>query len=120
MQARSGETLIKNKTLLMVDIEGDEVKLLDPVKVPHLVNTDLLIEIHEDTKFTQDATAEGQLTDRLAASHFIERRLSQSRKTWIKEYHQIWHDKVSEEEMAKAVDEDRHCPTVWFWAKTKE
>jgi len=39
--------LIRNKTLLIVDIEGHEVSLLDPVKVPNLTATDLLIEIHE-------------------------------------------------------------------------
>lgn len=112
--------LISNKTLLMVDIEGYEVDLLDPVRVPNLVNSDLLIEVHEDTEFTKHATAEEQLSGRLAASHVIERRISTDREAWIEAHHEIWREKVSSEEIAQAVDEDRHRPTLWLWARSKK
>jgi hypothetical protein len=113
-------TLITRKTLLMVDIEGYEVSLLDPVKIPRLLDTDLLIEVHEDTPFTKQATAEEQLTKRLAASHIIERRVSSDRTAWIAEHENIWRDKLSYEEIAKAIDEDRHRPTLWLWARSKD
>jgi hypothetical protein len=112
-------TLISRKTLLMVDIEGYEVNLLDPVKIPRLMDTDLLIEVHEDTPFTKQATAEEQLTKRLAASHIVERRVSSDRAAWIGQHENIWRDKLSYEEIAKAIDEDRQRPTLWIWAKTK-
>jgi hypothetical protein len=105
--------------LIMADIEGYEVHLLDPAKVPSLRHADLLIEIHEDTEFTKQETAEKQMTDRLTVSHVVERRISRDRKEWIEEFRDLWHDKVSQEQIAKAVDEDRQRPTLWLWAKAK-
>jgi hypothetical protein len=111
--------LVKSKTLLIVDIEGYEIDLLDPAKVPNLAQTDMLIEVHEDTEFTKLATAEKQLTDRFADSHVIERRVSTGRDSWIEGHQELWRDKLSREEIAKAVDEDRHRPTLWLWVTSK-
>jgi hypothetical protein len=110
-------TLISNKTLLIVDIEGFEVSFLDPVKLPNLLETDLLVEIHESTEFTKQATAEEQLTKRFAASHIIERRVVSDRENWIEEHHDLWRDKVSYEQMTKALDEHRDSSGLWLWAK---
>ena len=41
--------LITGETFVVCDIEGHELVLLDPVKVPGLKEADLLIEVHEES-----------------------------------------------------------------------
>jgi hypothetical protein len=39
-------TIIRHRTLIMCDCEGDERRLLDPALVPNLKNCDLVVELH--------------------------------------------------------------------------
>jgi hypothetical protein len=112
--------LIKDRTLILSDIEGYEAVLLDPAKIPKLRDIDLLIEIHEQAEFSGKTHAQELIIDRFGDSHTIERRVSVSRIAWIEEHQTLWRGRVSREEIAKAVDECRPCPQTWLWTKRKE
>jgi hypothetical protein len=109
--------LIQGKTLVVADIEGDEVVLFDPARVPRLKEADLLIEIHEYADYADNQIAEERVTNRFASSHAIERRVSRDREGWMEEHRALWQGKISRERMAKALDEARSSPQFWLWAK---
>jgi precorrin-6B methylase 2 len=54
-------------TLILMDIEGGEVELLDPVEIPELAHADVLVETHD--AFVADATM--TLLRRFGATHDI-------------------------------------------------
>ena len=109
--------VIKGNTLILSDIEGDEVILLDPAKVPALRYVDLLIEIHEQAGNGGKTDAEALIIDRFGRSHTIERRVSVSRDAWIEQHKALWHERVSRDEIAMAVNECRPSQQTWLWAK---
>ena len=111
--------LVKRRTLVLADIEGCEVSLLDPTGVPRLKEADLLIEVHEDHNLTAGGTVELRLARRLDDSHTIERRVSLDRGVWIDKHQALWQGKVTREQIASALDEARSAPQVWLWAKAK-
>jgi precorrin-6B methylase 2 len=57
----------KGPTLILMDIEGGEIELLDPRAVPELARADVLVETHD--AFVADATT--TLVDRFGATHDI-------------------------------------------------
>jgi hypothetical protein len=57
----------EDSTLILMDIEGGEVELLDPQAVPQLARSDILVETHD--AFVADATA--TLIDRFRSTHDI-------------------------------------------------
>ena len=63
------------RNLLVMDVEGYEAVLLDPVAVPLLRQTDILVELHPET----DPGLEQTLSRRLEASHRLERIGQQGR-----------------------------------------
>lgn len=109
--------LISGRTLVLSDVEGCEVLLLDPAKAPKLRDVDLLIEIHEQAEFVGETRTEELMIDRFGESHTVERRVSSNRDAWIEEHQALWRDRVSRQEMSKAVDEYRPGPQTWLWAK---
>jgi hypothetical protein len=111
--------LIIGKTLVVADIEGAEVVLLDPARVPRLKEADLLIEIHVHPEPDGVQTAEERVTDRFSGSHAIERRESRDREDWIEEHRGLWQGKISHERMTKSLEEGRSGPQVWLWAKSR-
>jgi hypothetical protein len=111
--------LINARTLVLSDIEGYEVVLLDPAKVPKLRDVDLLIEVHEQSEFLGEMPPDQLIIDRFRDSHMIERRVSFDRNAWINQYQGLWRDRLSREEIAEAVDECRPGPQTWLWAKRK-
>src|SRR5271165_207536 len=111
--------LIQGKTLVVADIEGDEVVLLDPARVPRLKEADLLIEVHEYADCAGKQIAEERVTNRFASSHSIGRRVSRDREDWIEKHQGLWQGKISRERMTKALDEARSSPQNWLWAKSK-
>jgi hypothetical protein len=109
--------LVQGKTLVVTDIEGDEVVLLDPARVPRLKEADLLIEVHEYADSAHKQMADESVTNRFASSHAIERRVSCDREDWIERHQGLWQGKISRERMTKALDEARSSPQFWLWAK---
>jgi hypothetical protein len=47
-------TAVEGRTLILMDIEGGEIELLDPREVPQLARADILVETHD--AFVADAT----------------------------------------------------------------
>jgi hypothetical protein len=111
--------LITRETLVVCDIEGHELVLLDPVKVPGLKEADLLIEIHEESDSAGIHGVEERFAGRFAGSHTIERRVSHDRENWIRDHQLLWQGKVSRERMLKSLDEARSASQVWLWARTR-
>ena len=111
--------LIQGKTLILVDIEGYEIALLDPSRAPNLKEADLLIEIHEDRGFSDMTKVEEQLTRRFSESHVIERRVSYDRGSWIDQHQALWQGKISRHQLAKLLDEARSHSQVWLWVKRR-
>lgn len=65
----------KSPTLVLMDIEGAEIELLDPDKVPELLQADILVETHD--AFVPQAT--DTLMARFCATHNIECYAAQPR-----------------------------------------
>lgn len=94
------EERIKGATLVICDCEGYEFELLDPVKVPSLVNTSIVVEIHGPAE---------PLLDRFTASHHIVSIFSQERN--IDGYPLI--SDFTSEERKLALAEFRHGIQQW-------
>jgi hypothetical protein len=62
-------------TLILMDIEGGEVELLDPLAIPQLARVDILVETHD--AFVANATE--TLIRRFSATHEITRYAARSR-----------------------------------------
>jgi hypothetical protein len=62
-------------TLVLADIEGGELDVLDPVRAPRLSDVDILVETHD--AFVPDCTA--KLKARFSKSHSIEQIVSRPR-----------------------------------------
>lgn len=56
-------------TFILIDIEGGEVEVLDPARVPQLRGVDMMIETHDG--YVRDCTR--TLLSRFSATHFVER-----------------------------------------------
>lgn len=111
--------LITGKTFVVCDIEGHELVLLDPAKVPGLKNADLLIEVHGESVSAGIQRAEERIAGRFAGSHTIECRVSHDREIWIREHELLWQGRVSRERMLKSLDEARSGSQVWLWARAR-
>ena len=62
---QSLNSLIQQDTLLFCDVEGAEYHLLDPIHCPQLLNTDLIVEVHE---FSRPGLGDA-LISRFSATH---------------------------------------------------
>jgi hypothetical protein len=94
--------LLKGKTLVFCDIEGQECVLLDPARVSGLRSADLLIEVHEKTAGPEKA--ERRLAERFTDTHTIERRVSRDTERWMDENQGLWQGKVGREQMLRFLD----------------
>lgn len=106
------------RALVISDIEGSELELLDPEQTPSLCQADILIECHD----REDLTAE-QVLDLLATrfepTHSVEVFRSSRRST------ASWADlpnlrPVPSEDLSFALDESRNHPQPWLWLRTKK
>lgn len=94
-------------TVVICDIEGAEVELLDPVAAPGLTQARILVECHDCISPGISAT----LTTRFAASHHvqrIDRALDASALP-------PWMEELSDLDRLIALWEWRTGPTPWLW-----
>jgi len=101
------------QTLLICDVEGAELQLLDPNVCPVLCNVDLIVEIHDVPPGDQIAR---MMSDRFEKTHRIEWFRSQSRDA------NDWSSRVPElnrAELAIAIDELRPFPMSWLFAAAR-
>ena len=103
-------------TLVICDIEGCELQLLDPEMAKSLYRDDILVETH-GVAGCEEPVIEQTLCRRFGASHNIERITSESRERWIDQ--NIGNIPLSRDLMKKASDESRTPGQTWLWMQAK-
>jgi hypothetical protein len=110
---------IKDRSLLVCDIEGSEYDLLDPQKTPALRKCDILVELHERREygFTPRSGAD-ELSRRFFASH---RHTIVSVATRSgSQLADIIRARLSARELADCMDEHRSPNQLWLWLEVQE
>jgi len=110
--ARLQKLASQSPALLIMDIEGGEGGLLDPVHVPALRAADILVELHPD----RVPDIESRISGRFADSHRL--RLIRERPTETKLDHAP--AGLSAADRWNAVDERRPSSQSWLWLTAQE
>ncbi len=101
--------------LVICDVEGFEIELLDPQQVPHLATASLLVEVHDQVR----PGATEQLYRRFQATHQIKEILS-SNRTWDDFPQKNWFARMAPRSLAiRAMYEGRY-PMNWLWMEPKD
>ena len=108
--------LRSEERLLLIDIEGAEIDLLDPGECDAFSRSDILVELHPSRDFGDEI--EKMVCSRFAASHDIQRRQQTDRSEWIVANRHIWERRLSEEEVVRTTNEFRTGNQVWLWLKS--
>jgi hypothetical protein len=103
------------KNLLVVDIEGAEMALLDPVNFPALKRFDILVELHETSRSNDCRESEEVLQRRFAATHQIQQRRQTDRSEWRTTHKDVWSGQLTEDEVGRATNEFRVYVQSWLW-----
>lgn len=98
-------------TLVLCDIEGAEVELLDPALAPGLLHADILVECHDSLR----PGITDLLTTRFAASHAIQ-RIDRALDSAVLPG---WMEELSDLDRLIALWEWRVGPTPWLWMRHK-
>ena len=108
-----GALSVPGDTLIVCDIEGDEMSLLDPAKAPSLRLVDILVEVH-DLKI--NPIVERALYERFSGTHVIQRIPEADRTAWLKENAQVV-SAIPEDLRLRALSEGKHeqNPQCWLW-----
>jgi hypothetical protein len=101
----------EGRKLVICDVDGAEVDLLDPIRVTGLRRVDVLVELHDC--FTPGISAE--IEKRFAGSHFIDVIKARPRRSW---------DcpkglGLTGRDGSLAVQEHRPGPQSWFWMRAR-
>lgn len=97
------------ESLIVCDIEGGEMKLLDPARCATLAETDVLVEVHQTGKAGVKENA-AILEARFCETHRIVQVWT---TTEIPPLENV--DALDEEALLKACQEGRPYPQVWLW-----
>jgi hypothetical protein len=107
------------RSLFLIDIEGQEMYLLDPLKAPAIRQADILVEVHEADSSNDPSTAGSRLCDRFEQSHTIERRIPSDRCAWIQSNSDVWHRRLTRPEVLHATNEFRSGRQLWLWMRAR-
>ena len=113
------QSFLTEPSLLLIDIEGNELDILNPSKLPQLRQADILVEIHATDPSNNPERTESLLRERFRASHSLERRTLLGRSEWIQQNREIWQRCLTSEEVLDATNEYRSGKQVWLWMQTK-
>jgi hypothetical protein len=109
------ESFPAGRNLLVVDIEGAEMALLNPVIFRALKRFDILVELHQTSKVDNCQESEEILKERFAATHRIQQRRQTDRSEWRTTHQDVWSDRLSEDEVTRATNEFRVYVQSWLW-----
>lgn len=109
--------LAKGRCLVISDIEGAEVGLLDPSRSPNLRHADILVECHQTPTMTVDDVAH-LLHERFDGTHDVEEICSRSRspEEWQSRHEAL--RQLGRAQLALALDECRY-PQKWLRMKSR-
>lgn len=110
-------TKFKGPVFLLVDIEGWEHELLDPVRCPALAGMDILAEVHDGFGLTYQEMIEC-LAERFAGTHTVERIVDGTRNPG--DYAEVAGNRLDRKELAEAVDEYRPWQNSWLVLRRRE
>ena len=99
--------------LLICDIEGGEMSLLDPTTCEALRQMDILVEVHETRSAGVPANAE-VLRQRFQSTHDITTIDDSKRARQLEGV-----SSLDEQQLAKATSEGRPYAQAWLWMKSK-
>lgn len=99
--------------LLISDIEGGEMQLLDPAACPALRKLDILVEVHQTGNVSPETNA-ATLRQRFESTHDIV-QIDESTKVT----HFAHVDHLEPQVLKKAISEGRPYPQVWLWLKAR-
>ena len=100
-------------SVVICDIEGAELDLLDPVKAKGLKRADVLIEVHEkDASFSRI----DEMEQRFAETHNVTRIHRHAGTDSLPD----WMEGLSDLDRLLALWEWRSVPTPWLWAQAKQ
>jgi hypothetical protein len=102
-------------TLIVCDIEGFESDLLNPNCAASLYESDILVEVHEESASSE--ITEQLLRSRFANSHRIERVAAVSRDSWIVENRHCFPQGIRSDVLDRATEENRATGRVWLWMR---
>lgn len=105
--------LIQDRTFIIVDIEGYEFELLDPVKASNLKMTDILVELHS---FGPVEDMEKVMRDRFRQTHDIQK--FRETDIDIEYYNTICRNLLTREELIESTKEYRHGTQSWLWMQS--
>ena len=111
MGPRDFDALEPGRAVIICDIEGAEVELLDPEAAPGLLAADLLVEVHEGMR----PGALDVLCQRFEATHRltrIARKLDDTPLTG-------WMERLNDLDRLILLWEWRSSPTPWLWMERK-
>jgi len=109
----------KGKTVLVVDIEGFELGLLPEAARPILADISILVETHRPDENPELSTAT-ELKKRFEETHDISEFHSQKRSPTDWTNHPAIEGKLTDEELNKALSEDRAYVQSWLWMCPKD
>ncbi len=107
------QKLAQPGTLLICDIEGGEMQLLNADACPALRTTDILVEVHETGKKSVADNA-AALRTRFQSTHDIS-TLDDSLRVVVYDHVQA----LDEAQLKKAMSEGRPYAQVWLWMKAR-
>jgi hypothetical protein len=103
----------QGKLLLICDIEGFETQLLRPEKCESLLQTDILVEIHDDPG---SSVVSNEICKRFTKTHDIRVIHHQSRENWVNTHlsSEVFAS-VPAGQLRKMAEENRVRGRTWFW-----
>ena len=102
------------KSLLICDAEGAEVILLDPIRIPALRNSFILVELHEGIL---DGISE-EIRERFASTHIIQ-SIHQEPRARNEFPYKTLSTTLLPSFIDYAMDERRAYQQIWYWMKPK-
>jgi hypothetical protein len=112
ISSRALQRFAGRRTLLVCDIEGSEVELLDPEAAPVLREMDLIVELHDLLR----PGVSQQVTERFSGTHEIQIVPSHGRRDLT-----AWPEleRLEPLDQMLAIWEFRAGPTPWAWMRAK-
>jgi hypothetical protein len=110
---RDLDRLLGHRSLLVCDIEGFEVHLLDPKKSRSLAGADILVEIHKMGNMSSDEVKQEMIT-RFSNSYEI-KTIPICERDLVLYEKEVCRNRLSYQEIKECVDEYRSMDQCWLW-----